>query len=58
MFAWVMLALGGWTVLGVLVNAYEVGWSLVNLARYPVDLFLALAAMAMGVWVCHTYLGW
>lgn len=47
----------GWAVVGVLVNLYEVGWSLVYLARHPVDLLLAISAMAGGVLVCR-YLGW
>lgn len=48
-----LIVVMGWSVLGVLVNLYEMGWSLVYMLRYPVDLLLAIASMAAGILVCR-----
>lgn len=58
MIVWVMVAVLGWSVLATLSDLYSVGWAIWYLGRRPFDLLLALMAMATGVWVCHTYLGW
>lgn len=58
MFAWVMLAILGWSVLGALISLYEVGWALWFARTAPWELFAAILGAALGLWVCNTYLGW
>lgn len=57
MFVWVMLAVLGFSALGILVNIYEVGWTLWYMRRWPVDILLMLMAAALGIFLGLTYLG-
>lgn len=53
----ILILIMGWAMIGVVVGVYELGWSFINLMRYPLEFIVAVISMAAGILICR-YLGW